>query len=70
MARRARLIFHVVLSVLDNSRVDVYDNRREAKFIHIAADPGGSAILGVDLRLLACWYYGFEIGQGHGCRSC
>jgi hypothetical protein len=30
------------------------------------ADPGGRAILGVDLPPLACWYCGFESRLRHG----
>ena len=30
-------------------------------------DPGGRAIEGVGLRLLACWDFGFESRRGHGC---
>jgi hypothetical protein len=29
------------------------------------ADPGGRAVWGVDLRLLACWDCGFESYRGH-----
>ena len=34
------------------------------------ADLGGRAVQGVGLRPLACWNYGFESRQGHGCVSC
>jgi len=31
--------------------------------------PGGHEVLGVGLWPLACWDYGFESRQGHGCAS-
>jgi hypothetical protein len=31
----------------------------------ISADPGGRAVKGVGLRLLACWDYMFESRRGH-----
>jgi hypothetical protein len=33
------------------------------------AAPSGRTVLGVGLRPLACWYYGFESRRGHGCLS-
>jgi hypothetical protein len=36
----------------------------------VSADPGGRAVYGVGLRLLACWDCGFESHGGHGCLCC
>ena len=33
------------------------------------ADPSGHAVLGLGLRLLACWECEFEFRRGHGCRQ-
>jgi len=33
-------------------------------------DPSGRAFLGVGLRLLACWYFGFKSLRVLGCPSC
>jgi len=35
----------------------------------IVADPSGRAVSGVGLRPLACWNFGFESRQRHGCLS-
>ena len=36
----------------------------------ISSDPGGRAVLGVSLRPLACWDYGFECRQSYVCLLC
>jgi hypothetical protein len=46
---------------------------RTTKYYNILeADPGGRAVVGLDLRPLACWDCGFKSWQGHGyiCSEC
>jgi hypothetical protein len=63
--KRSGPISRVLVSALGMSGV----HRFLQNSMSVIADLSGRAVLGVGLRLPACWGCGFESRRGHGCLS-